>query len=178
MAEPITIARPYAEAAFRLARDDGSLAAWSDMLALLDAVVAEPLVQAAISDPNVSAQALEGLVIGVIGERLDGPARNLVQVLIQNGRLELLSNIRTLFEEQRRSHEGVLEARIVSALPLSNEQVRDVVGRLEAKHQRKVRAKVDIDPQLIGGVRIVIGDKVIDATVRGKLDAMAAALTH
>ncbi|HEY9446581.1 MAG TPA: ATP synthase F1 subunit delta, partial [Burkholderiales bacterium] len=138
----------------------------------------EPLVQAAISDPNVSAQALEGLVIGVIGERLDGPARNLVQVLIQNGRLELLSNIRTLFEEQRRSHEGVLEARIVSALPLSDEQVRDVVGRLEAKHQRKVRAKVDIDPQLIGGVRIVIGDKVIDATVRGKLDAMAAALTH
>ena len=178
MAEPITIARPYAEAAFRLARDDGSLAAWSDMLALLDAVVAEPLVQAAISDPNVSAQALEGLVIGVVGERLDGPARNLVQVLIQNGRLELLSNIRTLFEEQRRSHEGVLEARIVSALPLSDEQVRDVVGRLEAKHQRKVRAKVDIDPQLIGGVRIVIGDKVIDATVRGKLDAMAAALTH
>jgi len=178
MAEPVTIARPYAEAAFRLARENGNLAAWSDMLALLDAVMADPRVQAASSDPNVTAQALEDFVIGVAGERLDGPARNLVQVLIQNGRLELVPYIRTLFEEQRRSHEGVLEVHIVSALPLSDEQVRDLVGRLEAKHQRKVSAKVDIDPQLIGGVRILIGDKVIDATVRGKLDAMAAALTH
>lgn len=178
MAEPVTIARPYAEAAFRLARDNGTLAAWSDMLAMLDAVMGDERVRAVIDDPNVTPQALEGFILGVAGDRLDGPARNLVQVLVQNGRLELLGHIRGLYDELRREHEGVVEVRIVSALPLSDEQVRELVTRLEAKHQRKVTAKVDIDPNLIGGVRLLIGDKVIDATVRGKLDAMAAALTH
>ena len=81
-------------------------------------------------------------------------------------------------EELRRQHEGILEARIVSALPIDDRQQAELVARLEAKHGRKVSAQVEVDPKLIGGVRIVIGDKVIDATVRGKLDAMAAALTH
>lgn len=178
MAEPVTIARPYAEAAFRLARDSGTLAAWSDMLAMLDAVVADERVRAVVDDPNVTPQALEGLVLGVTGDRLDGAARNLVQVLVQNGRLELLAHIRALYEALRREHEGVLEVRILTALPMSDEQVSGLVARLEAKHQRKVSAVVETDPTLIGGVRLLMGDKVIDATVRGKLDAMAAALTH
>ena len=178
MAEPITIARPYAEAAFRLARDNGTLVAWSDMLALLDNVVGDPHAHIVIDDPNVTPQALEGFIFGVAGRSLDGAARNLVQVLIQNGRLELLPYIRTLYEDLRREHEGLLEVRIVTALPMSDDQVRELIARLEAKHQRKVSAKVDTDPNLIGGVRLLIGDTVIDATVRGKLDAMAAALTH
>lgn len=178
MAEPVTIARPYAEAAFRLARDNGTLAAWSDMLALLAAVTADPQARAVIDDPNITPQALEAFILGIAGDRLDGAARNLAQVLIQNGRLELLPYIRTLYEELRREYEGVLEVHIVTALPMSDDQVRELTKRLEAKHQRKVSAKVDIDPNLIGGVRLLIGDKVIDATVRGKLDAMAAALTH
>jgi len=178
MAEPVTIARPYAEAAFRLARDNDTLAAWSDMLALLDRVIGDPQAHLVIDDPNVTPQALEAFILGIAGDRLDGAARNLVQVLIQNGRLELLPYICTLYEELRREHEGVLEVRIVTALPMSDDQVRELVTRLEAKHQRKVSAKVDTDPNLIGGVRLLIGDKVIDATVRGKLDAMAAALTH
>ncbi|MGE5525154.1 MAG: F0F1 ATP synthase subunit delta [Rhodospirillaceae bacterium] len=178
MAEPVTIARPYAEASFRLARDSDMLPAWSDMLTMLDAVMGDERVRAAIDDPNVTPQALESFILGIAGDRLDGSARNLVQVLIQNGRLELVPYIRTLYEELRREHEGVLEVRILTALPMSDGQVRDLVTRLEAKHQRKVTAKVDVDPNLIGGVRLLIGDKVIDATVRGKLDAMAAALTH
>jgi F-type H+-transporting ATPase subunit delta len=178
MAEPVTIARPYAEAAFRLARDNGTLAAWSDMLALLDRVIGDAQARAVIDDPNVPAQQLEGFILGIAGDRLDGPARNMVQVLIQNGRLEMLPHIRAVYEDLRREHEGVLEVRIVTALPMSEDQVRELVSRLEAKHQRKVSAKVDTDPDLIGGVRLLIGDKVIDATVRGKLDAMAAALTH
>lgn len=178
MAEPVTIARPYAEAAFRLARDSGTLAAWSDMLAMLDAVMADERVRAVIDDPNVTPQTLEAFILGVAGDRLDGAARNLVQMLVQNGRLELLAHIRNLYEELRREHEGVLEVRILTALPMSDEQVRGLVARLEAKHQRKVSAVVETDPNLIGGVRLLMGDKVIDATVRGKLDAMAAALTH
>ena len=178
MAELATIARPYAEAAFKLAREKSALAAWSDALALLEVMVQDPRLQACISDPNVSPQALESLVLGVAGDRLEGAARNFVQVLIANGRFELLVQIRAQYEALRREHEGVLEARIVSALPLADDQVNELVARLEARHQRKVRARVDIDPQLIGGVMIIVGDKVIDGTVRGRLEAMAAALAH
>jgi len=182
MAELVTIARPYAEAVFKLAREANALAAWSDALANLDGVVGNAEVQVRISDPNVSAQQLEDLVLGVIGDKLDasiaGAARNFVQVLVSNGRLEVTPQVRVLFEGLKREQEGVLEAHIVSALPIGEAEVKPLVAALEAKYKRKVTVKVDTDPSLIGGVKIVVGDKVIDATVRGKLDTMAAALTH
>jgi F-type H+-transporting ATPase subunit delta len=178
MAEPVTIARPYAEAVYKLAREKNALAQWSDALANLDAVVGDARVQAIISDPKVSAQQLEGLVLGVIGDKLDDTARSFIQVLVQNGRLELTPHIRGVYESLKREHEGTLEANVISALPISDEQVKALVVTLEAKFKRKITAKVEIDPQLIGGVKIVVGDKVIDATVRGRLDAMATALTH
>ena len=182
MAEPVTIARPYAEAVYKLAREKNALAQWSDALANLDAVVGDTRVQAIISDPNVSAQQLEGLVLGVIGDKLDAgvanEARNFIQVLVQNGRLELTPHIRGVYESLKREHEGTLEASVISALPISAEQLKALVATLETKFKRKITAKVAIDPQLIGGVKIVVGDKVIDATVRGRLDAMATALTH
>ena len=178
MAELATIARPYAEAAFRLALDGNSLAQWSDMLGLVEAVVTDPQVASRIGDPNLDEHALEGLILGSLGERLDGQGRNLVQVLVQNGRLELVPEIRALFEESRREHEGVLEAKVVSALPIGDDQVKTLVAALESRFGRKVTAQVEVDPELIGGARIVIGDKVIDATVRGRLDAMAAALAR
>ena len=178
MAEPVTIARPYAEAVFKLASEGNALAAWSDAIANIDGVVTDSRVQACISDPKVSTQQLEGLVLGVVGDKLTGDARNFVQVLVQNGRLDLMPLIRSHFEALKREKEGVLEAKIISALPLNDTQVKELVAQLEAKYQRKVIAQVETDASLIGGVKIVVGDKVIDGTVRGKLDAMAAALTH
>ena len=180
MAEPITVARPYAEAAFRLALEGEStgLERWSDTLAMLDAVVTDENVASRIGDPNIDEQALEGLILGTLGEGVDGHGRNLVQVLIHNGRLDVVPHIRTHFEALRREHEGMLEARIISALPMDDEQVRPLLDALEQKFGRKVNAQVEVDPELIGGARIVVGDKVIDATVRGRLDQMAAALSH
>jgi F-type H+-transporting ATPase subunit delta len=178
MAELVTIARPYAEAAFKLAVENHTLQQWSDMLALIEAVVIHEDVTRRIGDPNVDEQALEGLILGTLGERLDGQGRNLVQVLVRNGRLELVPHIRGLYEELKREHEGVLEAKIISALPIGDEQVQPLVAALQKKYGRKVSTQVEIDPELIGGARIIVGDKVIDATVRGRLDAMAAALTH
>lgn len=182
MAEPVTIARPYAEAVYKLAREKNALAQWSDALANLDAVVGDARVQAIISDPNVSAQQLEGLVLGVTGDKLEAlvakEARNFIQVLVQNNRLELTPHIRGLYESLKREHEGVLEAQVISALPIGDDQMKSLVATLEAKFKRKITARLEIDSQLIGGVKIVVGDKVIDATVRGRLDAMAATLTH
>jgi F-type H+-transporting ATPase subunit delta len=178
MAEPVTIARPYAEAVFKLASEGNALAAWSDAIANIDGVVADSRVQACISDPKVSTQQLEGLVLGVVGDKLSGDARNFVQVLVQNGRLDLMPLIRAHFEALKREKEGVLEAKIISALPLNDTQVKALIAQLETKYQRKVTAQVETDASLIGGVKIVVGDKVIDGTVRGKLDAMAAALVN
>jgi len=182
MAEPVTIARPYAEAVFKIAREKNALAAWADALANLHNVVADARVQMLISDPNVSSAQIEDLVLGVIGDKLDsgiaGEARNFVHVLVENGRLDVAPQIRGLYEDRQREHEGVLEAIVISALPIGDDHVKPLITSLEAKFKRKITARVEIDSQLIGGVKIVVGDKVIDATVRGRLDAMAATLTH
>ena len=185
MAEPVTIARPYAEAVFKLACEGnatGTLTAWSDALANIDGVVADARVQACISDPKVSAQQLEALVLGVLSvvmsDKLSGDGRNFVQVLVQNNRLDLMPLIRAHYEALKREKEGVLEAKIISALPMNDAQVKQLVAQLETKYQRKVTAQIETDASLIGGVKIVVGDKVIDATVRGKLDAMAASLVN
>ena len=178
MAELVTIARPYAEAAFRLAAEQGNAQRWSEMLELLEAVVTDEAVASRLGDPNFDDRALESLILGTLGERLDGNGRNLVQVLIQNARLDVVPEIRALFEELRREQEGVLEAKIVAAMHVDDAQFRQLVTTLEKKFGRKVNARVEIDPELIGGARIVIGDKVIDATVRGRLEEMAAALAR
>lgn len=176
MADPVTIARPYAEAAFRLAQEPQEFARWSDMLALTEAVVADPQIAQRIGDPHIDAATLEGAILGILGERLDGHGRNFVQLLIENRRLELLPHIHTLYEALRREHDSVLEARIISAFPIEENQARPLIAALEAKYRRKVNARLEVDSALIGGARIVIGDQVIDATVRGRLDAMAASL--
>ena len=178
MAETVTIARPYAEAAFRLAREQSTLDRWSQMLQLLEIVVQDEQIARAIGDPNVSNRRLQDLVLGVCGEQLDGAGRNFVQVLVANDRLGVVPAVRALFEDLKREQEGVLEAQITSAFALDDGQQSALVRRLESKYQRKVSVQVSVDPQLIGGVKIVVGDKVLDASVRGKLDAMAVALTH
>jgi F-type H+-transporting ATPase subunit delta len=176
MAETVTIARPYAEAAFKLAHEQNRLEPWSQMLGLLEFVTKDAEVARCISDPNVTAQELEGLILGVCGERLDGAGRNFVQVLVHNDRLAVVPEIRAMFEQLRLEQEGVLEAEIYSAFAIDDAQVAQLVNKLESKYKRKVRAQVSIDPSLIGGVKIVVGDKVVDATVRGKLDSMSSAL--
>lgn len=178
MAEPVTIARPYAEAAFKLAREQNTLPAWSDALALISAVAADAQVAALIDSPQVNAAQLEGVIIGAIGKHLSGEARNFVQVLVQNRRLGVIGQIRESYEALRREHEGTMEATVVSALPVDDGLLKPLVSALEKKYGRKITARVELDPQLIGGLKIMVGDKVIDATVRGRLDAMAAALTH
>ena len=176
MAEPSTIARPYAEAAFRLADGQGKLADWSAALAQLAAVAAAARVKAAVGDPNLPAAKVAGLFISILAGKLSGDAENFVRVLAENGRLEVLAEIRVQYEALRNAREGVVEAEIVSAFELNKAQVADLVARLEKKTGRKVRTKVSIDKDLIGGVKLVIGDKVIDGSARAQLGALETAL--
>ena len=176
MAEPSTIARPYAEAAFKLADAAGKLADWSAALANLDVVAADARVRAAAGDPNLSAAKVAGLFLSVLAGRLSGEMENFVRVLAENGRLDVLAEIRAQFEALRNEREGVVEAEIHSAFALDSAQVGDLVARLEKKTGRKVKARVSVDDALIGGVRIVLGDKVIDGSARAQLGALEAAL--
>ncbi|HXZ53486.1 MAG TPA: F0F1 ATP synthase subunit delta [Burkholderiales bacterium] len=176
MAERSTVARPYAEAVFRLADGSGKLHEWSEMLAALAQVAANDRVQAAIADPNVPTPKVAGLFISILAGKLSGEAENLVRVLADNQRLELLSEIREQFETLKNEREGVVEAQIVSAFELDPAQRSELTALLEKHTGRKVRSSVAVDKELIGGVRVVIGDKVIDASVRGQLHALENAL--
>jgi F-type H+-transporting ATPase subunit delta len=176
MAEPSTIARPYAEAVFRLADSAGKLGPWSDMLANLAKVAAEPAVDAALKDPNLSGPKAAGMLIGILSGQLDAEAENLVRVLAENRRLEALPEIASQFEALKNEREGVLEAEIVSAVPLEQGQLEALVSRLESRTGKRVKPHVSIDEDLIAGVRVLIGDKVIDGSVRARLQALEAAL--
>jgi len=176
MAENATIARPYAEAIFALADTGGALGGWSQTLAVMAAVAANPELRAATGDPNLSADQIYGLFAGACGD-LATEAQNLVRVLIENGRLATLPEIRELYEELKNAREGVVEALITSAYPLDSGQLSTLVAELEQRFKRKVRPQVNVDAALIGGVRMQVGDEVIDGSVRGKLAVMAVALT-
>jgi F-type H+-transporting ATPase subunit delta len=176
MAEPSTVARPYAEAVFKLADASGGLAKWSEMLAALAAVAADTRVAAAVKDPSRTDAQAAGLFIAILSGKLSGDAENLVRVLAEYGRLELLPEIRGQFEALKNEREGIVEAEVQSAFEMTQDQVGDLVSRLEKKFGRKVRARVSVDKALIGGVRVVVGDKVIDGSARAQLGALENAL--
>ena len=176
MAEPSTIARPYAEAAFRLADAQGKLAEWLATLGNLSSVAADARVRAAIGDPNFPAAKIAGLFISILAGKLSGEAENFVRVLAENGRLDVLSEIRGQYEALKNEREGVVEAEIYTAFEMDQPQLADMVARLEKKTGRKVRARVSVDKSLIGGVKIVIGDQVIDGSARAQLSALENAL--
>lgn len=178
MAEPVTIARPYAVAAFTFAKGKGELARWSETLAFLVGVYRDQQMQNVLRNPELTKDDVQRTLLGVCGERIDGSARNLLVLLVQNDRLEVLPAIRDLFEQLKADHENEVEAQIESAFPLSSDQVQALVRKLEARTKRKVRTSVKITPELIGGVRVQVGDELWDASVRGQLDTMAVALTR
>jgi F-type H+-transporting ATPase subunit delta len=177
MAELVTIARPYAEAVFNLARERGELGKWSEALALIAGVLQDDQMQAAIANPKLTTADIEKLMLAICGEKIDGAAGNLIQVLAHNGRLAVLPEIRELYEVFKAEDEGLLEARISSAYPLDSAQLERVASLFSRRYQKKIVPSVSVEPELIGGVRVQIGDKVWDTSVRGRLHDMAAALT-
>jgi len=176
MSELSTLARPYAEAAFRLARAENDLAGWSQRIATLAAIVSDARVVALIDDPAVSAERVAALIADVAGTDLGERGGNLVKVLAENERLTVLPEIRAQYEVLKASAEGTLDAKITSAHPLTQAQIDDFVAGLKASFNRAVHVEVAVDPELIGGAVIAIGDQVMDGSVRGRLRKMASTL--
>jgi F-type H+-transporting ATPase subunit delta len=176
MVETATVARPYAEAVFGLAERAGAFANWLNMLAIMARVAAHPDMRTCIGNPNLGAKQLYDLFIELCREDFPVDARNFVRVLIANDRLALLPEIHQQFVELKNELEGVVEAEIRTAFPLDNAQINGIVADIARRLKRRVQPRVTVDKELIGGVRITAGDEVIDCSVRGKLEEMAAAL--
>jgi F-type H+-transporting ATPase subunit delta len=178
MAELITVARPYAEAVFSLASEQKRLDYWSEALQWLAAMVNNPEVARAVTDPKHTAEDIEALFLDVLGERADDGVKRLVAALIENGRLLLLPEIAQQYDALKAEAEGALEACVQTAFPLTDAQAADLVATLSKRYGKTVRLDVKVDAELIGGARVLVGDDVIDASVRGKLQALAASLKN
>jgi F-type H+-transporting ATPase subunit delta len=177
MAEISTIARPYAVAAYKLGKEQKALAKWSDMLGFATQVANDTKMQAYINDPKVLATDLQTTFLKVCGDKLNDNAQNLIKVLVEYGRLSILPAITAAFEELKAQDEGVLEAQIIAATKLSAAETKDLVKRLEARFGKKVEATVSVDAEIIGGIKIIVGDTVIDASVKNQLQNLAYTLT-
>jgi len=173
MAELSTVARPYAEALFGAARaDQAGLAAWADWLAEMAQLAAHPEVRDALSDPRVVRAQRVDVFTGLIKSELPQSARNFIALLVENDRLLLLPEIAAQFEAQKNRHEGVALAEIISAFALDDAQVQDLLAGLQKTFGLQLKAKVTVDPSLIGGVRVTVGDKVLDTSVQAQLAQM------
>jgi len=177
MAEVSTIARPYAVAAYKLGREQKALGKWSEMLGFAAAVTNDAQIKAYIQDPKVVSSDLQTTFLKVCGDQLNENGQNLVKVLVEYGRLSILPEISSAFEALKAQDEGTLDAEIIAAAKPSAAEVKDLVKRLEAKFGKKIEASVSVDPELIGGIKIIVGDTVIDASVKGQLQNLAYTLT-
>ena len=176
MAEPATLARPYANAAFALAKANRALERWSRQLAVLAAAAAERPVRALLASPSLSAQRKASRLAELCGEALDEQGRNFLQVLAGNGRLPLLAEISRRFEALKAEEERNLDVQVLSKFELSEAQAERLKAALQEKFGKQVRLSAEVDPDLLGGALIRAGDTVIDGSLRGRLDKLAECL--
>jgi F-type H+-transporting ATPase subunit delta len=176
MAELSTIARPYAKAAFEYARGSKQLSQWAEQLATASAVAADKGLQAALNDPALTAERQAAILSDVCGDALGAQARNFIAVLAANKRLSLLPEIFLLFTQYKANHEKSVDVEVVSAFDLdevTRNRLAEVLGK---KLERQVKVSTTTDRSLLGGVLIRAGDLVIDGSVRGRLNKLAAAI--
>jgi F-type H+-transporting ATPase subunit delta len=177
MAESITIARPYAKAAFQAAKDSKALTEWSDMLRYASVVAVDENMEAVLENPALTSEQKAQLFIDVCGEKLTSEVKNFVFVLSENNRLGLVSDIAELFESYKAQLEQSLAVTIESAFELSDAQSEKLAQALSKKLDRKVAIVSTVNQALIGGVIIRANDLVIDASVRGKIAKLAEAIS-
>ena len=178
MAELATIARPYAEALFKAcadkAADLNSTVAWVEELA---AIAANSQLRQLADNPNVSDAQVFDLITGVAKSALPESARNFLRVVLENGRLDVLPEVAAQFRSLVNSKSGSSDAVVYSAFPIEDAALAELGATLEKRFGRKLNLTVKLDESLIGGVRVVVGDEVLDTSVKARLEQMKAALT-
>ena len=176
MSEAITTARPYAQAAFEEAQKQNALKGWSEMLLSLAEAVNHPEVRALVGNPRVAKKQVEGLVEALLGSDASAQQRNFVRVLADNQRLLVLPEIAGLFEALKAEAEKTVNVVVDAAFELSAAQQDKIVSSLKKRMGREIKLTCKVNKELLGGVVIRAGDKVIDGSARTRLSEMANAL--
>ncbi|NJD07094.1 MAG: F0F1 ATP synthase subunit delta [Methylococcaceae bacterium] len=176
MSELATLARPYAVAAYKRAKQTASLERWSETLAFLAAVLSDPAILAAATNPKGDRERFTRSFLDLCEGKLDREGENFVRLLIANRRLNLIRQISEQFEQHRAEDEGYVNACVASAYPLDDADRQQVEAILRKTLGKQPKLEITVEPDLIGGVVIRAGDKVIDASVRGQLQRLAKRL--
>lgn len=176
MAETITTARPYAQAAFEEAQKLNALKAWSEMLSELAGAVNHAEVRAAVGNPKVSKAQLSALMDALIGTNVSAQQRNFVRILADNQRLQIVPEISAIFETLKAEAEKTVNVVVDSAFELSAAQQDKIVSSLKKRLGCEVKLACNVKNNLLGGVVIRAGDKVIDGSALARLGEMATAL--
>lgn len=176
MSELLTLARPYAEAAFKRAIESKSIDEWSDILAFLSVVVQDEEMSAVIANPKVTEQQLTQLLFDICQGQLKKEGENFLKLLIQNDRLMLAPQISELYETSKAEYEGYVDVEVISAYATTKEEQKKFVTTLKKILNKDVHITTSIDKDLIGGFLARAGDKVIDGSVTGQLQQLAKKL--
>ncbi len=176
MSELATLARPYAAAVFKRAKETQATSQWSQSLAFLSAVMKNEDISALVDNPRVNKQRLSALMLDICQGQVNEENENLLKLLIDNNRLSLLPFITSLFEAFKADDEGYEEVEVLSAYSLSKEAKQDLTATLEKTLGKKIHMNVTVDKSLIGGVLVRAGDRVIDGSIRGRLQQLAKRL--
>ena len=175
MAELATIARPYAEALYKASASElANVEVWVEELA---AIAANPQLLQFADSPKVSSSDVFGVVTGVAKSTLNDHAKNFLRTVIENGRLNALPEIAVQFRALKNAQSGSSDAVVFSAFPIDATALADVALSLEKRFGRKLNVTVELQPELIGGIRVVVGDEVLDTSVKARLEQMKVALT-
>jgi F-type H+-transporting ATPase subunit delta len=176
MSELATLARPYAAAVFKRAKETDSAAIWSTSLTFMSAVLNDSDINAIVDNPKVSKQRLVTLILDICQGQIDSEGENFIKLLVQNNRLSLIPVITQLFETYKAEDEGYIDVEVTTAYSFSEEAEKDFIATLEKTLGKKVNINVTVDSSLIGGVLVRAGDRVIDGSIKGQLQHMQKAL--
>ncbi len=176
MTEKATLARPYAEAIFKTAKASESAEKWSEMLEFIAVVVQNPDIAGAADNPKIKQQKFVDLLLDICHGQINDEGTNFLKLLVQNHRLSLVPQIAELYEQYRAEDEGYIDVNVSSAYAMSKTEQNKIAQALKKRFKKQVNVTVSIDKSLIGGILVRAGDRVIDGSIKGRLQQLAKQL--
>jgi len=173
MAEAITVARPYAVAAWRHAEAEGKADLWAEMLSFMANIIRDETMSRIVTDPRVDEARLSQLMLDICGGRISEAAESFVKLLVDNGKLSLMPEVSEVFAALKSEAGGAVDAKLLTAYPVNAKFEQAIAAAMQKKLDREVNFTTEEDKSLLGGVVIRVGDMVIDASVKGQIESLA-----
>lgn len=172
MARRSSTARRYAEAAFEVAMRDGTLERWRSELEMAVGLAGDRRALAVLANPAISVEKRDGALRDLLSDRLSQPVMNLLQLMLRRGRIEDLPRVASEFRRLDDERQGIVHATVMSAVELTQDEIRELTARLEQSTGGRIALEVEVDPSLLGGLVVRVGDRMIDGSIRGRLERL------